>query len=95
MSHDCVTLVRFIADAAVMGERNPSAFADRFEPFFVRRVGREMVGVSFNRQTGGSENFGKALSKITIGEINKIHAGYLSRSAFVKGSLFDVGGASS
>ena len=74
MPNDGVQLIRFVADAAIVRERNPAAFADYLQPGGVRRIMREVIGMPLDRQPCRPENFGKALSQIAIGEIDKAQA---------------------
>ncbi len=74
MPHDGVALVRFVADAAIVGERDPAALTNSLQPHFVGRVRRKVIRVSLDRQTGRPENLGKALTEIAIGEIDKAQA---------------------
>lgn len=74
MPDDGVEFVRLVANAAIVGQSDPTAPTNRFEPFFVRRGGREMIGMALDRQTAGSEDFRKALPEIAIGKIDDVHA---------------------
>jgi len=74
VSHDSVALVSLIADAMIMGERDPATLANRLQPLFVGRVRRKVICVPLDRQTGRRENLGKALTEIAIGEIDKAQA---------------------
>ena len=49
IAHDGIAFIRFVADAAIVGEGNPSALADRLQPCLVRRVMGKMIGVSLDR----------------------------------------------
>ena len=49
-----IAFVRLVADAPIVGERDPAAFADRLQPCLVRRVVRKMIRVSLDRQSAGS-----------------------------------------
>ncbi len=74
MPHDRVAFVRLVADAAVMGKRDPAAVTDRLQPCFIGRVVGEMIGVALDRQTAGFQNLRKALAEVAIGEIDKAQA---------------------
>ncbi len=71
---DCVTFIGFVADTSVMSDRNPAAITDRFQPFWVRSLRIEMVGMALHIQSRGTENFRKFLAQITIGEIDSTQA---------------------
>lgn len=49
MLHDRGELIGFVADTAIMGNRNPSASTDITQPSFVRAIVREMVCMPFHR----------------------------------------------
>jgi hypothetical protein len=49
IAHDGIAFVRLVADAAIVGEGNLAALADRLQPRLVRRVMRKMIGVPLDR----------------------------------------------
>lgn len=67
-------LVRLVADATIVRDRDPSAAAHRCEPLGVRRVVRKVVGGAFDTQAGGGEDGGKLLAEIAVGEENPAQA---------------------
>ena len=74
MLHDGGEFIRLIANAAVMGERDPATFADLLKPRFVRRIMREVIGVPFDSQAAGFQNLRESFAEIAIGEIDKAQA---------------------
>ena len=74
MLHDRRQFIRFIADAAVMCDRDPAALTNALEPVLVRIVVREMIGMALHGQASGAQDLGKSLAKIPIREENRRHA---------------------
>lgn len=74
MLHDCCQFVGLVADAAIVGDGCPAAPADFFQPDGIRTIVREVVGVTFDLQAGGGQNFRKAFSEISIGKKDVAHA---------------------
>jgi hypothetical protein len=74
MPHDGGAFVRLVADAAIMGECDPTALPDLLQPYFVSGVRRKVIGMSLDCQTARPENLGKALTKVAISEIDKRQA---------------------
>lgn len=70
VSDDRIALVRLVADASIMSERDPFAPSDYLEPCFVGGVRREVIGVSLDCQIGKFQDLGKLLSEVAVGEID-------------------------
>jgi hypothetical protein len=62
MLHHGGKLVRLVADTPVMGDGDPSVSADRFKPFRIRAVGREVIPMALDLQAGGTQDLGKGVS---------------------------------
>ena len=45
---DCIAFIRFISDAMIVSERDPSALPDFFKPFLVGCIWRKMIVVTFD-----------------------------------------------
>lgn len=73
LDHGC-EFIGFVADPAIMGDGDPAALANIFQPLFIRAIGCKVIGVPFNLETGSREYFWKAFSEITIREENVAHA---------------------
>ena len=63
--HNGVTLVRFVADSSIVSERDPAAFAYLLQPYGIRRVVCEMIGMSLDIQTARLQNLRKLPAEIT------------------------------
>lgn len=61
-------LVRLVAYVTVMIDGDPPTPGDCLQPILIRTIRREMIGVSFNFDSGIGKNRGKSLAEITIGE---------------------------
>ena len=72
--NDGAEFIRFVTDAAIVGERDPAAFPDRLKPRLVRRIRREVIRVPLDCQTAGFENLRESFAEIAIGEIDKAQA---------------------
>src|ERR1043166_1726082 len=70
MPDDSLFLIRGVADAAIVRDRNPTAASNLCEPFFVFRVVLEMISVSLDRQPAFGEYFGETQTEVAIGEID-------------------------
>jgi len=69
MPHDRVTLVRLVADALVVAQRDPAASADLCKPHIVGRIMSEVIDMAFDGQTTRLQNRTKLFAKIAVGEI--------------------------
>ena len=67
-------LVRCVADAFVVSERDAVVASAVLEPLLVRPVGREKVMVPLDGQAGGGENFREAFAEVAVREIDTAHA---------------------
>jgi hypothetical protein len=74
MADNSVAFVRLVANASVAGERDPTPPADFLQPDFVGCIRRKVIGVTLYRKAAGSENLGKLLTEIAIGEIDNAQA---------------------
>lgn len=50
MPHDGIAFVRLVANAMIVGYRNPASLAHHLEPYRIRRVRREVIRVSLDGQ---------------------------------------------
>jgi hypothetical protein len=66
--HHSIPLVRLVANAPVMRERDPSMRACGGQPHLVRSFRPEVVDVALNGKARFSENLGKPLTEIAIGK---------------------------
>ncbi len=66
--------VRFVADALVVREGDPSALSDGLEPGLIRGIRGEVVGVAFDDESGGPQDLRKATPEIAVGEENTTQA---------------------
>jgi len=67
-------LVRLVANAQVVSDRDPSPAADFPQPILIGAVVPEVVGMPFDRQTSGPESLWKLLAQIPIREEDRRHA---------------------
>lgn len=67
-------LVWGIADAMVVGERDPASPAYLRKPLLVGRTVDKVIGVPFNRQPGVPQDVGEPSPQIAIREIDKAQA---------------------
>ena len=74
MPHDRGELVWLEPDALIVGQRNPTTLANRFQPRLLACIRREVILVSFNIQSGRPENVRKLLPEIPVGEKDKAQA---------------------
>ena len=74
MAHYRVTLVRSVANAPIMGERDPATFANCLKPHLVGSLRREMIDVPLDRQTCRPEDLRETDAEVTVREVNKIQA---------------------
>ena len=49
--HDRIAFVRFVADAAIMGERDPAMLTYRLQPHLIGRGRRKVIPMSLDCQT--------------------------------------------
>jgi len=70
VSHDRVPFVRFVADALIMGERDPAAPSDLGQPHLVGRVGSKMICMLLDEQAGRSQDLSEALTEVPVGKVN-------------------------
>ena len=75
--HHRVAFVRLVADAAVVGQRDPAALADRRQPVLVSRIVGKVIGVPLDCQATCPENLAEPLPEVAVGEID---AGQAARS---------------
>jgi len=81
VTHDSSQFVRLVADPGIVCDRRPVLSSDALEPFFIRRVWREVVGVSLHRQAGRSKHVWKLFAEIPIGEERPAQAACSYRTA--------------
>lgn len=74
MSNDSFTLVRDVANALVMRERDSAIAAAMLEPLLVGALGREEVVVPLDRQAGCGEDVREAFTEIAVREVDTAHA---------------------
>jgi len=66
---DCHQLGGRVADALVVGYRDPIPGAAVFQPLLVRAIRRKEIVMPFDRQSGGGENFGEAFTQVAVCEV--------------------------
>jgi hypothetical protein len=74
MPHDGVTFIRLVANAPIVGKRNPGASTDFCKPYLIRSIRREVICMSLDAQTARPENLRKHFPKIPIGKIDEAQA---------------------
>lgn len=74
VTNDGVELIGFVADATVVGHRNPAVFADGLQPFLVGAIGRKVVAMPLDRKSALYEDVGEGVSEIAIGEKDQAQA---------------------
>jgi hypothetical protein len=67
-------LVRLVADARVMRQGDPTAARDIPQPFVVRAIGREVIGVPLYAKSGVSKDGWKLQTEIAIREEDNTQA---------------------
>ena len=67
-------LVRLIADAPIVRDGDPAVARDIAQPFVVRAIRREVIGVSLYAKSGVTEDGGELQAKVTIGEEDNTQA---------------------
>lgn len=71
---DCSQLVRFVANASVARDRDPSSSTYFREPYGIRAVRRKMIGVALDGEAGGCEHFRKSFAEVAIREEDALQA---------------------
>lgn len=71
---DCRQLVGRVADALIVGDRDAIPGAAVLQPLLVRAIRRKEIVMPFDRQAGGSENFGKAFTQVAVCEVGSAQA---------------------
>lgn len=74
MTDHRVAFIGLVADALVVGEGDPAAAGDLFQPYLVGRVVAKVVSVPLYRQAPGPEYLSELLPEIAIGEKDRCHA---------------------
>lgn len=72
--NDSSALIGLVANAMIVGQRNPATLTHDLQPRLVGGVRRKVVVVQFYCKASGFENLGKAFAEIAIGEIDKAQA---------------------
>lgn len=72
--NDRCELVGFVSDAAIVGDGHPAALTYFLQPDWVWTIMGEMIRVPLYMQTGGRQNFRKALSEVAVSEEDATHA---------------------
>ena len=67
-------LIRRVADAEVVCDRDSVIAAAVCEPSFIRSVRRKELFMPFDRQTGGGKDCGELPAEVAFGEVGKAHA---------------------
>ena len=61
-------LVRRVADAAVVRDRDPATPPDLTQPGLVGTIGRKVVAVALDVQAGGGEDVAEPVAEVPVGE---------------------------
>jgi len=69
-----VAFVRLVANAAIMGERDPATLADLRQPCVIGCIRREVIRMPFNCQTVQPENLAEPFAEIAVREIDERQA---------------------
>jgi hypothetical protein len=69
MPHDGIAFVRLVANALIVGERDPAAPTHFREPYVIRRVWRKMIGVPLNSEAACFQNLTELFAKVAVREI--------------------------
>ena len=85
MPDDRSELVRFVANAGVMRDGDPTLAADGLEPLLVGGVGLEVIAVPFDAHTRLAQNLGEPFAEVAVSEEDTAQA---ARS--VPHGLFDL-----
>jgi len=72
--HDRIAFVRLVADAAIVGERDPATLANLRQPNFIRCVRRKMIGVPLDGQPSCFENLTESFAEVAVRKIDATHA---------------------
>ena len=72
--HDRSQLVRCVADAKVVRDRDPLILSAVLQPLLIRSVRREQITMTFHGETSRREDRWKLLPEIAIGEEDPAHA---------------------
>ena len=72
--NDGAEFIRFVTDAAIVGERDPAALSDFLQPCLVGPIVGNMIGVPFDLESAGFQNLRESFAEIAIGEIDKAQA---------------------
>lgn len=74
-------LVRLVTDAPVMRQGDPAAAANIPQPFVVRAIRREMIGVSLYAKSGAAEDGWELQAEVAIGKEDNTQATRSYRTA--------------
>ena len=68
--------VRLVANAPVMGKRDPALRADLAQPLFIGSIGTEVIRVPFHRQAAGTQDLREFLAEVAVREKDRtgVHA---------------------
>lgn len=69
MLHDRVAFVRLVANALIVGQRDPAAPTDFCKPYIIGRIMSEVIDVALDDLAARSQNRTKLFAKISVGEI--------------------------
>jgi hypothetical protein len=72
--HDGIALVRLVTDAAIMGQRDPTAIPDLRQPYFVSGIRRKVICMPLDCETARPESLREALTEVAIGKIDNRQA---------------------
>ena len=80
-------LVRLVADAAIVGQGDPSAPADLGQPLFVRALSPEVIAVVLNADASASQDLREEDAEVAICEEDKRQAARSKTTASSTASL--------
>ena len=81
MLYDRRELVRLVADARVVRQRDPSTLCHLPQPFVIRAIGRETINVPFYGKSRFAQDSGELQAKVAVGEEDSIQAARSYRTA--------------